>query len=263
MNEGPVIPHIVARSLAGREFVNDISFVPRLNVIFAFISKNASSLLKSMLAEEGSLVRVGSRPRNPHVRVNSGFLGVDDIGASAMDALLLDPGIPKVVVGRDPLARLLSAWRSRVDTWQLASYQSEGELQQWLELRQLVLGHAQGGHAAPPQEALTREIPFSMLVDYVSDTPSWLLDRHLAPQTFLAATDLIRYDVVGTVERLRDFLDSLEEITGVRLPPPDRTFSNQSTPRDQGDIQVDRQELGRIVKRYRDDYSFFGYEQAG
>ena len=42
------IDTIIGLSGVNRAFVKDISFVPHLGIVFAFISKNASSLLENL-----------------------------------------------------------------------------------------------------------------------------------------------------------------------------------------------------------------------
>ena len=251
---------IVGRSHCSREFVNDISYIPEFDIVFAFVSKNASSLLKSLLATGGGFSGSGRRGRNPHFRAHTGFLGVDDVGVDQMDAWITDPNVPKVVVGRDPVARLVSSWRSRVDTWALAPYQNQRELQDWLELRQRILGHSQGAHASSPEEALTSDITFQMLVDYVGQTPSWLLDRHLAPQAYASGADVIEYDLVGQVEHLDAFLAGLEALTGRHLPPADLAFANVSPERTRRAIEVTDAQRRSLQKRFQDDYTLFGYD---
>jgi len=251
---------IVGRSHCSREFVNDISYIPEFDIVFAFVSKNASSLLKSLLATGGGFSGSGRRGRNPHFRAHTGFLGVDDVGVDQMDAWITDPNVPKVVVGRDPVARLVSSWRSRVDTWALAPYQKERELQDWLELRQRILGHHQGSHACPPPEALTAGISFQMLVDYVEQTPSWFLDRHLVPQTLAIGADVIDYGLIGQVEQLDLFLESLQSLTGRELPPVDLAFANASPKDSGGSIEVTDAQRRSVQKRFQDDYVLFGYD---
>jgi len=251
---------IVGRSHGSREFANNICYIPGFGVLFAFISKNASSLLKSLLTTEGNLSGTGRRRRNPHIRANTGFLGIDDVGMDQMDAWITDPNVPKVVVGRDPVARLVSSYRSRVNTWALAPYQNERELQHWLELRQRVLGHSQGAHASSPEEALTSDITFQMLVDYAAQTPSWLLDRHLAPQAYASGADVINYDLVGQVENLNAFLAGLESLTGRHLPPADSAFANASPEKSRWSIKVTDAQRRSVQKRFQDDYVLFGYD---
>jgi len=253
---------ILGRAHDSREFVNDICYVPGFGIIFAFVSKNASSLLKSLLATEGNLAGSGRRLKNPHFRANTGFLGVDDVGVDQMDAWITDPTVPKVVVGRDPVARLVSAWRSRVDTWALAPYQTERELQDWLELRQRILGHSQGAHASSTEEALTSDITFQMLVDYVEQMPSWLLDRHLVPQAYACGADVINYDLVGQVENLDAFLTGLERLTGKELPPADLAFANVSPEKSRRTIEVTEAQRRSVRKRFQDDYVLFGYDRG-
>jgi len=147
-----------------------------------------------------------------------------------------------------------------VDTWGLAPYQNKRELQDWLELRQRILGLSQRAHASAPEQALTSDITFQMLVDYVEQTPSWLLDRHLAPQVYTSGADVIEYDLVGQVEHLDAFLADLEGLTGRHLPPADLAFTNVSPERIRRTIETTDDQRRSVQKRFQDDYVLFGYD---
>jgi len=258
------IDTIIGLSGVNSVFVKDISFVPHLGIVFAFISKNASSLLKTYLSTALWDSSSGLPRKNPHELKNTGFLSVDDLGLPVMNEILTDASTPRVVLGRNPVDRLLSGWRSRVHTWHLESYQSARELTDWLEIRQRILGQSYGCHAAPARDALTSEIPISMLVEYVEDTPSSLLDRHFAGQAFLCGASVINYDLVGQLEDLDTFIKNLEKLVGQRLPSISERSINRTPTSVPAVESLDSALVQRIEKRFVDDYNFFGYPvQAG
>lgn len=261
MDRREPINDIERLSGVNRPFVGDICFIPKLGIVFAFISKNASSLLKTYLAAAARGAPTNYPSKNPHVHSNTGFLGVHQIGEAEMNRVLTDPGIPNVVVGRNPMDRLVSGWRSRIQTWHLERYQNTTEFAGWTEARQRILGHALGSHAAPVHLALSEEIPLEMLVDYVQATPSSLLDRHFAPQTFLCGADSIDFDLIGQVEDLDSFIAHLNDMIETDLPPiGDRRLNATpeaiATPADLGLVLLDR-----IEERFAADYSYFGYSR--
>lgn len=245
-----------------RHFIGDICFIPEWRIVFAFISKNASSLLKTYLSPPAGGVSTDNWTRNPHVHSGTGFMGVHQLGVPEMNRILTDVTIPKVVVGRNPADRLISGWRSRVQTWHLERYQNTRELVDWTEVRQKILGHAVGSHAAPVHLALSEEIPLEMLVDYVEATPSSQLDRHFAPQTFLCGADSIQFDLIGQVEELDSFIVNLNQMIGCELPPlGDRRLNATpeaiAAPTDLTSILRER-----IEKRFAEDYVYFGYSMS-
>jgi len=255
------IQSILNRSVGAKEFVNDISYIPRLELVFAFISKNASSTLKTYLANIDPRNPTIRGNRNPHFRVNTGFLGVDDIGTDVMERLILDQETPKVVVGRHPTDRLVSAYLSRVNTWLLAPYSPESETNTWLGLRQEILGFTKGAHAVSAHTALTSEITFPMFVDYLVGTPDALLDRHFAPQTFMCGSDTISYDLIGRVEELDLFIDELGNLLKLQLPPFNgvKINSSGSIPSPSKHELLNDEVVRKIEERYKTDFNFFGY----
>jgi hypothetical protein len=178
-----------------------------------------------------------------------------------MSEILVDPSVPKVVVGRNPISRLKSAYFSRVATWQKESYDSWNR-SEWFVLRQLVDGPRHDSHASPTLNALTSDISWHDLLDYVCTTPSLDLDRHLVPQTHFAATDLIDYQLVGTVENMDGFLSELSALTGI--PPLEGTHTKINVSRMSSDRKVElaEKDIVRISGRYLADFRYFGYEVA-
>ncbi len=237
----------------------DLVYIPQFHLVFAFISKNASSLMKTYFTSLANGMAVRPPARNPHVRTNTGFLSEHELGATKMAELLADPSIPKIVLGRDPVSRLVSAWNSRVHTWTLQPYQSPQELRDWVRIRQEIAGHSQDQHAAPARASLIEKIPFATLVDYVAATPSSLLDRHLAPQTFLCASHLIEYSLVGRVEEMDSFLSRLSHYLPDKSPPLNDLVLNASHDSSLHASAVSADLRARIYRRYLDDYTFFGY----
>jgi len=252
-----------SRNESSQEYINDIQYIPKLNLVFAFISKNASTYLKAFMfcwAHDINF-RVDV---NMHNRRHSGFLGVDDLGEASMLRLLEDDGIPKVVVGRNPEERLRSAWRSRVDSWTTRRQEDEprhDEVHEWIRIRQEVLGSDSDGHCAPALRALQEDITFGALVDYVAETPSSLLDRHFVPQTFQCASDLFRYDLVGQMESLPAFISSLANLIERPEPTIQAWPLNVSSSNGIGDCDgLNDGAREKIQQRYAQDYAFFGYD---
>lgn len=189
---------------------------------------------------------------------NTGFKGVEELGHSKMSDLLEDSSIPKVILGRHPVSRLESAFRSRVRTWQRETWDSHNR-DDWIRLRQQVSGRKFGRHAAEPLEGIATELEWNDLVDFVSNTLSGDLDRHLVPQTYFASTSMIDYDVIGTLEQIDEFLDTISELTGKKRLEVTSPRMNASTDQTEEQILPTKDQLEAIRTRYRADFSFFGY----
>ena len=240
--------------------VRDISYIPELKIVMSFVSKNASSFLKTYLSCLARNKPFTVPNKNPHMPANTGFLSVEQLGHKKMSDLLTDSSVPKVLVGREPISRLLSAFASRVVTWQRERYDSHNR-SEWITLRQMVLGTSARAHAVNPMTAIKEEITWSQLVDYVMETPAGELDRHLMPQTFFAGTDLISYDLLGTVENLSGFLLNLCELVGKEPLTGDDKHINSSQLRPDlpmSTLVTDEQKKA-LHRRYRADYDYFGF----
>lgn len=165
----------------------DIALIPQLGIVCCFISKNASSFLKTYLSCLGAGKPLTRPRRNPHMPSNTGFQGAEQLGHQKMSDILLDPSVPKIILGRHPVSRLRSAFVSRVRTWQREIYDSHNRTD-WGPLRQRIVGHLQKRHSAEPLEALATPVHWGDLVDYVCHTPSGQLDRHLLLHDAAAAS---------------------------------------------------------------------------
>jgi hypothetical protein len=259
-----ITEELLSRSSRQNSLIHDLVFVPNLEIVFCFISKNASSFLKHFifLAAKGILYK---QPReNPHLLHQSFFRGIDSLGHAGMSRLIESPSIPKVILGRDPWFRLQSAYFSRVVRWQEESYDPVDDRRDWFALRQEILGYRDGCHGTEPLSAAAAGVGFEALVDYVSATPSGMLDRHLIPQTYFSATDLIQYSVVGNLEDLPTFIALLSSTTGfqLNLPPRSESSLNASSSEKMGPPKT-KALFSRIVERYSSDYEFFGYDKSG
>jgi len=238
--------------------LRDISFIPGLGIICCFVSKNASSFLKTYLSCLASGKPYSKPQRNPHMPANTGFQGVEELGHSRMSDMLEDGSIPKVILGRHPISRLESAFRSRVKTWQRETWDSHDRAD-WIRLRQQIAGRAFGRHGAEPLEGMATGLDWNDLVEYVSHTLSGDLDRHLVPQTYFAATSMIDYDVIGTLEQIDEFLDDISELTGKKRLEVTSPRINASQGQAGQQIVSTEAQVQAIQKRYRADFSFFGY----
>lgn len=241
---------------AGRDLV----YVPRLDVIVCFISKNASSFLKTYVASLARGVRFRLPTRNPHLPLNMGFKGIEELGASRLSEILADPSIPRVTVGRDPMERLVSAFRTRVLTWQRERYDGRSR-DEWITLRQSILGGRHGRHAVRPVDALTGDIAWEDLVHHVTTTPSGLLDRHLVPQTDYAAVDEMAYDLVGTVESLDDFLRRFCRLVDRPFLDPQGIRINSVAPGGVTRPEITLAQRVALEHRYEADYRYFGFRR--
>ena len=192
---------------------------------------------------------------------NSGGLTADSLGFERMSAILTDSSVPKIVVGREPISRLRSAYKSRVKVHTqdplFAHHHAD-----WIALRQQILGWKMGAHAVSPDLAISEEITFQDLAQYVASTPSWELDRHYIPQTYFAAVDHIKYDLIGQVERLDEFLSEFCKLVGrSKLQVPEGYRLNSSVGASEGLI-LEEPVRSALVQRYAADYEFFGYEAS-
>lgn len=239
--------------------MNDFAYFQNLNVVVCFVSKNASSFLKHYLSclEQGKKFTAPSK--NPHVPANNAFLTADSIGTERMSSLLVDAKVAKVVVGREPLSRLESAFKSRVKVHYQEPFDAN-KYEDWITLRQQIIGWKFGAHACQPIEAISQAISLEDLVGYVNRTPSWELDRHYIPQTYFAAVDEINYDLVGRVERLDQFLREFCELVGrPQLVVPDGYRLNSSGA-SSGPPALTESLRSKFFLRFEDDYKYFGYE---
>ncbi len=238
----------------------DLVYIPELHVVFCFISKNASSFLKTYLIALAKGVTMPSKGRNPHVLANSGFASLLQMDAEAAQALLADNSVPKVVVGRDPMKRFESAYLSRVLTQQRETYDSHSR-DSWVRLRQKVSGDRHQSHAAPAELAISDDITINEVAKYVDRTASGQLDQHFVPQTYFASTENISYTLRGKVEELDLFLDDFCELVGrnrLETPPPQLNKSPLANALE----DLSRTQENLLRKRYRHDYEFFGYSNA-
>lgn len=249
---------LLERSALTPFVVRDISYIPKLGIVSCFISKNASSFLKTYLYCLSRDSEFSAPQKNPHMPQNTGFKGVEQIGHHRMSAILNDPSVPKIILGRHPVTRLVSAFTSRIMTWQREHYDSDRR-EQWIVLKQQILGSVRGEHASHQVEALSREVTWSDLVNYVCSTPSVDLNRHLVPQTYFAAVDAIDYNLVGTVENLDCFLSDVCELVGKPLLDPTAEKVNESRAENGPIPSVTDTEKTQIQYRFRRDFDFFGY----
>jgi hypothetical protein len=250
--------HLIERSALTPFAVRDIAFIPPLGIVSCFVSKNASSFLKTYLSCLAQNRPFSPPKKNPHMPGNTGFQGVEQLGHKKMSLILEDPSVPKIILGRHPVSRLRSAFISRVATWKEESYDSANR-SEWVLLRQQIYGFVSGRHAAGPIEAQSREITWDDLVNYVSATPSAELDRHLIPQAYFAGVDAIDYQLVGTVEKLESFLAAVSQLVG--KPPLDFTGQriNSSSNLSDGLTDVTEHHQRLISRRYRSDFVYFGF----
>lgn len=238
----------------------DLVFIPELDVIFCFISKNASSFLKSYVRELVNPDAPLDNHQNPHVLENSGFISLLNIDEQRAKALIQDPSIPKVVVGRHPISRFMSAYQSRVLTHQRERYDSHSR-ESWLKLRQKILGVRYSSHAVPAHLAISEEIALGEVVEYVASTSSGELDQHLSSQAYFALTRHIEYTLRGRVEELDSFLSDFCDLVGKsRLPSPPRAL-NKSDWSHRG-LELDSKQKSQLHSRYADDFEYFGYDHV-
>lgn len=249
---------LMARYPASIQHGRDLVLVPALGLVVCFISKNASTFLKTYIASLARGTPLRRPDRNPHLLLHTGFKGIEELGPRRFSEILSDTSIPKVTVGREPVRRLVSAYRTRVRTWQRERYDS-GERAEWVELRQAVLGTAHGRHAARPIEALSTEIGWRTLVDHVAGTPSGLLDRHLVPQTDYAAVDELSYDLVGNVEAIDEFLRSLCRLVDRPFLDPRGLRLNAAAAGTDAGPDITPAQRSALRRRYEADYRYFGY----
>lgn len=235
----------------------DLLFSRELGIVFLFISKNASSSLKALL--QGHHIgdsRSRTFSRNPHAVTNKFLQGVHALGHPAMSKLLEDSTVPKAVVGRHPIPRLLSAFNSRLVTWNSESYNSKlWDRQAWVKLRQEIVGSLNGQHSSTPVAAANFSLTLDHVVEYLATTPSGNLDRHLTPQTYYAATDLIDYSIVGRVEQLPSFVKKLQREFGLKVRGEIPHLNSVS--RDLNDISESNKAAIQI--RYKRDFDYFDY----
>ncbi len=254
----PISDRLMARYPFSTQQARDLVFVPRLGVVVCFISKNASSFLKAYIA---ALSRGSSfqRPtRNPHVLLNTGFMGIEALGPRRFSEILSDDAVPKVVVGREPIERLMSAFVTRVQRWHREQYDSQVR-HEWVELRQAVLGTIRGQHASRPVDALASDVGWEALVQYVTSTPSGLMDRHLVPQTDYAATADLHYHLVGGVESLDEFLGRFCQLVDRPFLDAQGIRVNVAAASPLSTSDVTSQQRAALHRRYAADYEFFGY----
>lgn len=248
--------YLQERSRTRHDFFRDILYVPEIGLVSTFVSKNASSFLKTYLSCLARGKAFSPPMKNPHMPDNMGFKGLEHLGHKRMSELLEDPGVIKTVVGRHPIDRLISAWKTRVDSFHAETYDL-GIPFDWLLVRQAVLGSRENRWAVSTTEGLRNSIDWDSLFKHVLATPSALLDRHLIPQTYFAATDRIDYSLVGTVETLDLYLDRLsQELNVPRLLTEGIRVNGSSGLRA---LEVDSDTEAALFRRYRADFSFFGY----
>ena len=255
---------LLTERLASRNFgpsyeLRDIFFVPRLEIVFCAISKAASTFMKTYLYSLSVRKPFKKLSKNVHLPSVTGFQGAEQLGHEEMSSILLDTSIPKIILGRDPVDRLVSAYRNRVSRRKQEHF-SRNNYIEWIALVQQIGGGAVGSHAMSELAALMRGVTWNELVQYVCETPSFELDRHLVPQTFFAATEEVRYDLVGTVEEMGQFMKRLHDL--IELPPLVTGGSrlNESAESEIPEITVSSDQRRQLEKRYKADYEYFSLE---
>lgn len=256
-----IIDQVSEDLFEGHIYAGDICFIPHLRIVFSFISKNASTSLKTMLSQ-----RLGPKggydlALNPHMAANSGFQNLNNIGAAAMDRFLLDPKVPKVTVVREPFDRLRSAYFSRVRRWAKNDFEGTGFHARRMALVSPMAGSVGGMHSVSIFHAGRFRPTFDELVDYVCKTPTGMLDRHLAPQAKLIAADRVRYDMIGKFEDLPKFWRDFNTMVGVDLGR-EKLIQRNST--EYSRLLENEAELRvRVEERYALDYETFSYATRG
>ncbi|EIC91882.1 hypothetical protein IMCC13023_03610 [Candidatus Aquiluna sp. IMCC13023] len=238
---------------------SDYAYFKNLGVAVCFIRKNGSSFLKHYMSCLDQGKEFQPPTTNPHVPRKRDSLNARTSNLREISAIFSDPSIPKVVIGRNPILRLESAYRSRVKVHNLESYNSDYS-GGWVAIRQQILGWKLGSCAADPVEAVSKGISFQELAEYVVSTPSWELDQHYSPQVYFAATEDVEYSLVGKLEQLDSFLSDLSELVGKpQLEVPDGYRVNSAKASEEslalsGDLKA------RIEARFSADFEFFGYQ---
>ena len=252
-----VIEQVSEDLYEGSVYAGDISYIPHLNIVFSFISKNASTSLKTMLSRRLGPEAGYKLSPDPHMASHTGFQNIHTLGPVAMEELLLDSSVPKVTLVREPFERLQSAYFSRVHLWQHNEFRGDNSGRQGVKLLGPIAGSLLGMHSGSIRDAAQASLTFEELVDYVCETPTGRLDRHLAPQVRLVAADRLRYDLIGRFEELPKFWTDLKGLLGVGFEDAELIRRN-ATQR-----QVPMKSIGklrsRVEARYSADYEIFSY----
>lgn len=255
---------LITEELVGRcrfhsSILNDLIYLPRMDTCVLFISKNASTWLKTYFAGIESGRRLKMQNRDPHSPGISAFQTITSLGHQRMSEIMSSDNSLKIVVGRNPVHRAVSAFNSRVHTWQPdGKIRARSARFEWTLLRQQIVGNPNGQHASPIFDALGQTIQFDQFLDYIEIAPNGELDRHLVPQWYFAGMDLIEFDLIGKVEELPDFLDRVESLTGskgFRKAPARNATSAYAVSAG----ALSREQISRLRNRYSEDFDYLDY----
>lgn len=233
---------------------NDMLYLPRLQAIYVSISKNACSLVKSELYR---MEHQAARPalQNPHDRKAAGFQSPADMDEAQFLELLLDRSIPKFAFVRDPLNRLKSCYKNRIQTLGAQPYDLlEALRREWIHRRQTILSEL-GRNRVSYQQVLTSDISFDRFVDFVCAQHPWEMDRHWSPQSTSLARDMIPYHFIGRVEEMDRDLNRVAALIGAEK---DYHYGgerlNVSEPLESQPLTLAPELALRVKERYREDY---------
>ena len=247
ISENPRLDHII---------VND-----KYRVLYCFIPKVASTNLKKtfflLTGEKNKTDPSQIKPFEVHRVSRSPFTYLNTLSAKSVQHRLKH--YIKVIFVREPLARLLSAFRDKL---------SHGEKK--------FLARKYGAEAIklfrenPSQQSLKdgHDLKFSEFVDYVlyQKAHSQEFDKHWDEYFNLCSPCHIRYNFIGRFETLEDdvdlFLKKIDPDQNVRFPKREESYRDNKT----ADIlekyygSIDHQKIIKLQDVYRLDYSLFGYK---
>ncbi|MEM7524390.1 MAG: sulfotransferase family 2 domain-containing protein [Pseudomonadota bacterium] len=212
--------------------------VPSIGLAYARVPKVANSMLKRQLARAGGIERLFAetgfskdrswREAGPHAYVVS----AEELSRRWPDAYVF-------TFVREPLSRLASCYRSKVERKGRTGAAAEKEL-----------------------EGMGRGTPFAAFVEHVARRPDRRANIHYRAQAdILAPAGDVTADFVGRFETLGEDWDRLSQIVtarlGLRLPPlpPRKRPLPIVNPDDY--FGGDERLLALAKRRYADDYRLF------
>lgn len=169
-------------------------FSHRLKAVYAPIPKAACTTWKSIF--RGA---IGLPPTTNaavlHSRRHNGLLYADAIERAELIRILFGKtgGYFKFVIGRNPYARLASAYKDLVQSHDGKPPRGGASVERLVSL------YARK-HDKRPSE-MADGLTFSQFVEALAVDDPALMDRHWQPQTILACSNLIPYDLYAPIEK--------------------------------------------------------------
>lgn len=241
------IVHAIRQRLGNQQLNYHLNVCPAFRLVYFEVSKAGCSSVKSFLSDH-LLQLSGETPdviaevvRWPHRHIlSSPFVKPYQLGDAALDEILASSEYRRFTVVRNPVNRLLSAYRDKI-------------------LRREKVNKLH--RAMTPEEIVhygSVDMSFAEFVRLIEKTRNPArMDQHWRPQWFHTCAGIIDYEEIVRLENLGEGMRRVLADTGLEWD--DRRVAPHGTSSRDGD-EIDPETLGRLSVIYRDDFQRFNYK---